>query len=1096
MLHSKGGHSPRLLQDAQPTAGDAMERSQQACIVLALCSLGLGFVAPVLAETATASCATTAPCQPISAPNPTRCAELETQLRAPMAFIAGGQIQLDKLEAITAEWMGGYCYRVMQGDAYAWPHDRTARDTGPFFAQIMGDEASGFSIKPKGITTHVVARVWYSPDMHAWMLKNRPANEADAPSNPDPIPTGAIVVKEMWPSPAAQFVGDCFDCMKPGSGAVIFVRDAESFSAGWWVGWWGDGYTPSWPPAASNPLTGMGDGGQQFCSNCHASTQPGNTFVSINNLDGHPATFLTQSLPATPAPPARHVDNAIPPPSLERIDDPLPGPSAGFHEIYVDLNIKPLATALKPLSPRGERFGERGQLPPCTESAPTTPCQSTPINFPSQTYDSVLVPGHGPLDYFMPSSQCVGCHQAGATGLQIDMLDYGPTPLRGGSKQPVSISPYSLWSSSPMGLAGRDPIFYAQLESEQILHADLDKNASPAQKSALRSLIQDTCLQCHGVMGQRQHAIDQFDASGDCGSFARDAANAVPFPHGAMPWPEQAQQASYGALARDGISCTVCHRLALDEQADEVNDKPWNTCIQQKQASLNPNYTGFARTFTGSFPVAEADQINGPFADPLVKPMQNALRLTPQHNESISSSEVCGSCHTIHLPVLDREQPEDRCGPQTDPPDPFRCFPKRYEQTTYAEWVFSAYRTGSLGKQPLPSGPGATPRSCQDCHMPSRNADGTPLQSKVAAIEEYSNYPQTDYRLDAEDIDLPLRDGFARHVLVGLNLFLVEMAQQYPDVFGIRSEDPGLGGSNLAPLQVTENAILDQAANATTRVSAKPVWDDIRHTLTTEVTVENLAGHKFPSGVGFRRAFIEFSVLDAKGQTLWISGNTNEHGVLVDSQGKPLDGELWWQANCSTRLENSWQPHYQQITARNQTQIYQELITNAKGQLTTSFLAINEHLKDNRLQPHGLLPESERLAIAAALGDTTPAPKPGEFAMDQNLARAVGPEGEAEHDPDYSNGSGADRISYVVKGLDGPPAAVRARVLYQAIPPSYLQDRFCTAVHAAGTTVGDSERLNWLVGKVDMVGEAGGLEGWKLVVGDSGVVGIGVGGTY
>ncbi len=1031
-----------------------MGKFQHQCVALGLCIAALGFALPSLAETGTASCASTAQCTAIAAPNPARCAELETQLRAPKAFIASGQIQLDKLEAITAEWMGGYCYRVMQGDAYAWPHDRTARDTGPFFAQIMGDEATGFSIKPKAITTHVVARVWYSPDMHAWMLKNRPANEADAPTNPDPIPTGAIVVKEMWPSPAAQFAGDCFDCMKPGSGAVIFVRDAESFSAGWWVGWWGDGYKRSWPPAASNPLTGMGDGGQQFCSNCHASTQPGNTFVSINNLDGHPATFLTQSVPATPAPPARHVDNAIPPATLERIDEPLAATSARFHDTYIDLN------------PNGK----------------------TPTNFPSQTYDSVLVPGHGPLDYFMPSSQCVGCHQAGATGLQIDMLDYSATPLRGSSKQPVSISPYSLWSSSPMGLAGRDPIFYAQLESEQILHADLDKNASPAQKTALRSLIQDTCLQCHGVMGQRQHAIDQFDASGDCGSFARDTANAVPFPHGATPWPEQAQQASYGALARDGISCTVCHRLALDEQADEVKDKPWNTCIQQKQASLNPNYTGFARTFTGAFPVAEANQINGPFADPLVKPMQNALRLTPQHKTSISSSEVCGSCHTIHLPVLDREQPEERCGPQTDPPDPLRCFPKRYEQTTYAEWAFSAYRSGTLGKQTLPSGPGATPRSCQDCHMPSRNADGTPLQSKVAAIEEYSNYPQTDYRLDAEDIDLPLRDGFARHVLVGLNIFLIEMAQQFPDVFGIRSEDPGLGGSNLAPLQVTENAILDQAANATTRVSAKPVWDDIRHTLSTEVTVENLAGHRFPSGVGFRRAFIEFSVLDDKGQTLWISGNTDEHGVLISRLGVPLDGEFWWKADCSERNPNAWQPHYQQITAQNQTQIYQELITNAKGQLTTSFLAINEHLKDNRLQPHGLLPEPERLAIAAALGDTTPAPKPGEFAMDQNLARAVGPEGEAEHDPDYSNGSGADRISYVVEGLDGPPAAVRARVMYQAIPPSYLQDRFCTAVHAAGTTVSDSERLNWLVGRVDMVGDAGGLEGWKLVVGDSGVV--------
>jgi len=1005
-----------------------------------------------LAATPPPSCAIAARCEPVLAKDPARCATLEAQLRSPKEFIANGQIRLDGYEKIAAEWMGGYCYRTLANGAYTWPHDPTARDTGPFFAQVIDGK-----IVPKAQTTHVVARVWYSADMHAWMVKNRPADESKAPANPDPIPSGAIVVKEMWPAPAAQYAGNCFDCMKPGSGAVFFVRDAASFSAGWFTGWWGEsGYRPDWPPADSNPLTSMGDGGQQFCSNCHAATHPGNTFVSMNNIEGTPATFLTQSvLPggSTPAPPARHLDNAIPPTTLERIDEPLAAPSPAFARTYVELN------------PRGAK----------------------PANMPLQTFDSVFVRGHGPLDHFMPSSQCVGCHQAGATGLQIDMLDYNPSPLRGASDKPVSISPYSLWSSSPMGLAGRDPIFYAQLESEQIFHADLDSKATPAQKAAMRSLIQDTCLQCHGVMGQRQQAIDTHAQTGSCEPFARATANAVPFPHGELPWPEQAQQATYGALARDGISCTVCHRLAIDEQAAAVEDQPWNACVKQKQASLNPGYSGFARSFTGSFLVGAADELNGPFADPLVKPMQNALRLTPRHNESITTSEVCGSCHTIHLPVLDHEVPEDRCGPQTDPPDPFRCFPKRYEQTTYPEWAFSAYRSGMLGDTPLPSGPGATPRTCQDCHMPSRHADGTTIKSKIAAIEEFSNYPQTDYRLDARDIDLPVREGFAQHVLVGLNIFLIEMAQQFPETFGIRSEDPGLGGTNLAPLQVTENAILDQAAHATSKVSVEPTWNARTDTLEAIVSVENLAGHKFPSGVGFRRAFIEFSALDANGDTLWISGATNAMGALIDVAGNPLPGELWWQHDCSARLPNAWQPHHERITRPEQVQIYQELITDAKGQLTTSFLSINGHLKENRLQPHGFLGEAERVAIAAALGDSTPPPHLGVFAMDENLGRAVGPEGEAEHDPDYHNGSGIDRIAYSISGLRGKPASAQAKLYYQAIPPFYLQDRFCTAQQAKGTPIVDTARLNWLVGAVDVEQKAA---GWKLAVGESGVVGV------
>jgi hypothetical protein len=358
--------------------------------------------------------------------------------------------------------------------------------------------------------------------------------------------------------------------------------------------------------------------------------------------------------------------------------------------------------------------------------------------------------------------------------------------------------------------------------------------------------------------------------------------------------------------------------------------------------------------------------------------------------------------------------------------------------------------------------------------------------SKIAAIEEYSNYPQTDYRLDASDIDLPLREGFAQHVLVGLNIFLIEMAQQFPDVFGIRSEDPGLGGTNLAPLQVTENAMLDQAANATARLSVEPTWNANDRTLEANVSVDNLAGHKLPSGVSFRRAFIEFSVLDADRKPLWTSGATNDQGVLIDAKGEPLSGEFWWQHDCSARLPNAWQPHYQRIERSDQAQIYQELITDAQGRLTTSFLSISEHVKENRLQPHGFLDEAQRVAIAAAFGDRTPLPTPGVFAMDENLGRAVGPEGEAEHDPDYHNGSGIDRLTYRVAGLRKKPAAVRARLYYQSIPPYFLQDRFCTAQHANGTPILDTQRLNWLIANTD-VGE-GRTANWKLATADSGTV--------
>ena len=58
------------------------------------------------------------------------------------------------------------------------------------------------------------------------------------------------------------------------------------------------------------------------------------------------------------------------------------------------------------------------------------------------------------------STQCIGCHSSGGTGLQFDMTEPGP------DNKMVNVSPYGTWRTSPKGLAGRDPIFFAQLASE------------------------------------------------------------------------------------------------------------------------------------------------------------------------------------------------------------------------------------------------------------------------------------------------------------------------------------------------------------------------------------------------------------------------------------------------------------------------------------------------------------------------------------------------------------------------------------------------------------------------------------------------------
>jgi hypothetical protein len=256
------------------------------------------------------------------------------------------------------------------------------------------------------------------------------------------------------------------------------------------------------------------------------------------------------------------------------------------------------------------------------------------------------------------------------------------------------------------------------------------------------------------------------------------------------------------------------------------------------------------------------------------------------------------------------------------------------------------------------------------------------------------------------------------------------------------------------------------------------------------VTVTNKVGHKFPSGVGFRRAFIEFDVLDANNTVLWSSGRTNGAGVIVDGKGAPIAGEYWWTADCSARIDPNariHQPHYQLITGQDQAQIYQELTSTPpkdadektcgpkakpQGQLTTSFLSICARVKDNRLLPQGFLGPHEREQISLALG------------ADKEMAEDTDPV-EVGDDPDYKTGGG-DTLIYRVPLAElagkGKPAAVQATLYYQPTPPFFLQDRFCTS-HSE-----DTQRLYYVSGKLNLDGTL--AQNWKVRVVTSGPVAV------
>ena len=63
--------------------------------------------------------------------------------------------------------------------------------------------------------------------------------------------------------------------------------------------------------------------------------------------------------------------------------------------------------------------------------------------------------------------------------------------------------------------------------------------------------------------------------------------------------------------------------------------------------------------------------------------------------------------------------------------------------------------------------------------------------------------------------------------------------------------------------------------------------------------------------------------------------------------------------------------------------------------------------------------------------------------------------------------------------MSAPPAKVSATLYYQAIPPFFLQDRFCTA---KGT---DADRLRYVTSLLRLNGQ---VDGWKLNVVSTGPV--------
>ena len=489
--------------------------------------------------------------------DPAYCARLDPIMRKPSA------LPLDQYEAALNDFIGNFCHRRLGS---GWKMDKTVRDAGPFVASLSGGTWSGVER-----ATHMPVLIWYSPEMVAWLKKYRGPEGVPAPAKIPPVPDGAIMIKEMYnstPAAACQ-VPDLLKLKPVEQGAAVMVRDSAAARDGWFWGWYGwpnvnSGWSLDYPPSPANGLPFMGFG--QYCVNCHASARDNQTFASLSNIKGEPGTFLSflaQDFYQT------QTFGIQTPPKGPRLEQFV----ASDHLRILQARRVPASSALLALPPSNPDFMAAlnlGNLPAIGHDLAVET-----LKMRSQTYDNVWVSGRGPKQAhaFVTSDQCVGCHSAGGTGLQFEMTAPVPGTIPPNAPSLINFSPYGTWRTSPMGLAGRDPIFFSQLASEtQTFHP------------AISPLVQNVCLGCHGIQGQRQFASIPPSQAPPCPDFLREIVDAVPFPSDN----KQAALAHFGGLARDGISCDSCHHMVLGK-ADTARfaTQPQNRCVAERQELLN-----------------------------------------------------------------------------------------------------------------------------------------------------------------------------------------------------------------------------------------------------------------------------------------------------------------------------------------------------------------------------------------------------------------------------------------------------------------------------------------------------------------------------
>ncbi|MBK9761691.1 MAG: T9SS type A sorting domain-containing protein [Flavobacteriales bacterium] len=283
------------------------------------------------------------------------------------------------------------------------------------------------------------------------------------------------------------------------------------------------------------------------------------------------------------------------------------------------------------------------------------------------------------------------------------------------------------------------------------------------------------------------------------------------------------------------------------------------------------------------------------------------------------------------------------------------------EQATWHEWKNSNYTTDAN-------------TTCRGCHMP-RIEDPIILASEYAFLQGHS--------------------PFGLHHLAGGNTMMLRLMKANRQQLGIPATDTQFDSTIARSIRQLHSSV-DLSLSITGRTA---------DTAFIEARLINLAGHKFPSGYPSRRAIVQVIATNEAGDTLFQSGR-------------------WDGTNEVFGHDTGYEPHYDVITQADQVQLYELVMGDVNGNVTTVLERAATAIKDNRLVPQGF-------STSHSAYDTT------------RIEGVPASDLDFNHDALGTEGNGGDIVHYhiALNGYSGD-LHVQARVYYQPVPPLWNAEMF------------------------------------------------------